>query len=453
MVGIGAMRTLAGLISRFQIAHRAGVTFKGIRRVYETCGYLENIEPEDYRERYERNGLAKRVVEAYPNDTWGGEPLVFEDEDPDVETLFEKEWDEFASRLNVVSTFRKADILARLGRFSIILIGAPGDLQTPLPKPLKLSSIEYLQPFSELDITVSEMDLVNQTQDRRFGLPNYYTVSRIGGIRVNVGRRVHWTRVLHFAEGQLDDILYGTPALKASWNDFDNLEKVLGAGSEAFWMRANQGMQVNVDPGIKLNDEAKKALEEELLKYQHGQSRLMKTRGVDITTLGSDVANFNPQVDSIITVIAGSQEIPKRILAGSEMGELASTQDRTNWGQRITVRRKNYATPMFFRQFIDRLIEFKALPEPTEYDVEWVPMASMDDIEKADLGIKYSTINKNYGKVVVKRSETREILGLEALDEAILDEEPEDDLVDDPEDGLPPVNDKVPIPDDSEEDE
>ena len=83
----------------------------------------------------------------------------------------------------------------------------------------------------------------------------------------------------------------------------------------------------------------------------------------------SDPSNH---VSILLDLIAGTTGIPKRILIGSERGELASTQDETAWNSRVDERRRNYAEPMILRPFIDRLIDLSVLPEPKGgYVIDW----------------------------------------------------------------------------------
>jgi uncharacterized protein len=88
------------------------------------------------------------------------------------------------------------------------------------------------------------------------------------------------------------------------------------------------------------------------------------TRGAKLQDLGSAVAQFGPQVDAIMDMIAGGSRVPKRILLGSERGELASTQDKENFDARVKDRRKDHAGPNVFRPFVDRLVWMGALPAP-----------------------------------------------------------------------------------------
>ena len=79
----------------------------------------------------------------------------------------------------------------------------------------------------------------------------------------------------------------------------------------------------------------------------------------------------SPQIEAQIDAICVQIPIPKRIFIGSERGELASSQDKGSWNERLEARHNNYLTPRVVATFVDRLITLKVLPEPVEYQIEW----------------------------------------------------------------------------------
>jgi len=416
---VGMLRWLAESIvgSRSLLAGAAGKTFGGNRDIYAALGYARNITPQQYTDRYRRNSIAGRIVEALPEATWRGGGEVIENEDPDDITEFELAWEEFAHRTKVWNTLLRADIVSGLGRYAVILLGAPGNVDSPLPVNLNPEDIAFLSVFGEAQCKIDDGDLVKDISDPRFGLPEYYklTVNNIVVRNAQNWRRVHWTRIIHVCDSALDSPMFGTPRLERCWNLLDDLEKITGGGAEAFWLRANQGLHIDVNPEVAHNVEERAALQEQVDKYAHGITRQIRTRGVDLEVLGSDTASIAPNVDSILTLLAGGTKIPKRILTGSEMGELASTQDRSNWAERVSDRRRNFADPMVVRQLIDRLIDHGALPTPEDandldgnYIVRWPSIQNLDEKERAAVALQIADINGKMGMMVVTPQQIRD---------------------------------------------
>jgi hypothetical protein len=434
---VPGFRAAAGeLASRSRLGSRAGITYGGKRDLYEALGYKRSLAPADYRERFDRNAVAARIIEAKPQSTWRGGGVIIENETPDIETPFETAYDALNRRLNIWSCFQQVDILAGFGHYAIILIGAPGKLDEPLKRVRSADDILYLQPYSEADAPVATWD--NDPQSARFGQPVTYNLSRpnpssLSPILTDVasqrnrtaGRAVHFSRVIHIADGLLDDRINGIPRLERCWNLLDDLDKVTGGGAEAFWRRADAGLQVDVDPEMELEPPDEAALDDEIDDYVHGLRRVVRTRGVKMNPLTSAVAGIKDPIDGIMSQLSAGTGIPQRILMGSERGQLASTQDDDNWTARIADRRKDFAGPMVVIPTLERLVVLGALPPPAQpFEPRWPEVDNLDDLQKATVAGKWAVINKDMGEVVVLPNEIRDrLLGLPPLEEVA---DPED---------------------------
>lgn len=417
---ISAIRALADtspLVARALFGSRGGLTtFGGKRDIFNALGYAKILSPEMLRTRYQRNELAGAIVDAYPDATWRGGGELVEDEDPNTETAFEKAFNELNKRLHLWSVFRRADVLAGMGPFSVILIGAPGEFNTPLGK-IGPDKLLYLTPFSAEDASVDL--LVSKTDDQRFGLPEVYGLKRIAGAtNRDRKRQVHWSRILHVARDPLDDEVNGQAILERVWNRLDDLEKVAGSGAEAFWKRVWQGLHLNIDPEIEIKDPEVEDLKKQVDEWEHGLRRVFRTRGVEVGALNSEVSDFKNQIAAIVGLLSAGTRIPQRILLGSERGELASSQDDENWDSRIKARREEWAGPFIVRPFVDRLIAAGVLPKPPkDYEVRWPDMHELSPKERVELANKAADTNSKAGETVVTPDEIRDIyLGLPPLD-------------------------------------
>jgi hypothetical protein len=417
VIGVAEIRQLASeLTNRARFAAIAGLTFNGNRNLYEALGYDRELTIVKYRARYKRNSIAARVVESMPRATWRGGAELIENEDPQTSTEFEEAWQELEDRLHVWSVFGRADVLAGLGEYAIILIGATGAFDTPLPAMSGTEGIYYLTPFGQDDALIDTY--VTDITNPRFGQPEYYQVKRIGNIKSSTSLKVHWSRVIHVADNVLDDQIHGTPRLERVWNLLDDLDKVTGAGAEAFWIRAHQGYHFDLDKDLQIDPAEATKMKESAEELAHGLRRTIATKGMKVQTFGSDVANFGPQVDAIITLIAGGTGIPKRILVGSERGELSSLQDKENWERRVSDRRMEFAEPFVVRPFVQRITEQGALPEVENYDIRWPEIEDLNETEKAQVASAWAGLNTAAGEVVVTGAEIRDlVLGLEKLEE------------------------------------
>lgn len=417
---LGLIQSASALIQRARLGSAYAKTFSGNRDMYVTLGYPEVITAAMYRARYDRGGIAGRIVDVKPEDTWRGGAYLMEEDDPEKETPFEEATEALVKKFKLWSLLQQADTLSGIGRYAVILIGAPGEMDQPLEKcgPEELA---YLSVYSEEDATIESYEEDNKNP--RFGRPKFYTINRaaVDGKRAQTitGKRVHYTRVHHVVDGVLDDVVFGSPRMRRVWNLLDDLDKVTGGGAEAFWRRADGGTQLDLDPTVELTADEEANLETETDEFIHGFKRVMRTRGLTVNRMGSDVADIKGPAEGIIMQISASIGVPQRILMGSEQAKLASEQDRTNWDRRIEARRAEYAGPHVVRPFFNWLISLGVLPEPgEEYEVVWSQVNTLDEGEQLALADKAAGVNQKMGKTVVTVDEIRDkFLGLAPLRE------------------------------------
>lgn len=420
------------LLERYRFARGIGTTFGGLRDLYHILGYESVLTVAHYRERYERGGVAGTAVDIFPDATWRGEGWLEEDEDPKVITQFEAEWTALDQRLGIWPTLCRVDKLSLLSTYAVLLIGTgDGNLSAELPRGTSPDAVLFLEPFiggggpqwstrrgqrqagmaaiSDIGADATIKDFERDITSPRYGKPKTYQLKRTSFEQGGTLPDVHWSRVIHVAYGCLDDDIYGRPILARPWNLFDDLEKVSGGGAEAFWLRANRGMQLDIDKDIQgLGDPEKADLKNQVEQYVHQLTRVLRTRGVTVKELGSDVANFANPGDFLMSLIAGTTRVPKRILTGSEMGELASTQDRENFRDIVNGRQTGYAAPGILRRLADRLIEYGYLTKPTKYDVKWPRTEVLTENERAAGAEKWAMVNKTMGETIFTSDEIRE---------------------------------------------
>lgn len=422
------IKTLSSvLMERLRWAKMAGLSFSNRRDLYQVLGFERHLTTAQYRDRYSRGGIAKRIVTVFPNATWRGGMELIDDENPDNLTEFEQAWKDLEQKHQIKAKLNRVDKLSRLSTYAVLLIGAPGELDTPLPNG-RSEDLLYLQPFSggggpnttassralavDADATIFEFD--TEVTSPRFGLPISYQLKRVDVANAMAQKPVHWTRIIHVAEDLLDDDVFGTPALEAVWNLLDSLDKVTGGGAEAFWLRANQGTAIKVDADAAMDVDERQAMEDKVEEFSHQMRRFILLRKAEMDVKGSDVADFSNPADAILTQIAGTLGIPKRLLLGSEMGELASSQDRDNWRDQISSRQTEYAGPYILRPLVDRLIAHGYLPKPQDdgYEIKWPDIQTLTAKERVEGAKGWAEVNKisveATGKPVFLTSEIRD---------------------------------------------
>lgn len=425
------------MLKRFALGIIAGLQMSGTRDLYSVFGYNGNPEFKDFLAKYVRQDIAKRIVTAYPASTWKGTPEITGNTQS-----FDNAWKDFVNAFQPFNHLERADKLAGIGSYGILLIGF--DDGASLDKPVRrASSILYMQPYMEGSVGIKK--LVSDTRSPRFGKPEAYVIktfdpnkfgaSSPGATVAMAGAtreiEVHWTRILHLAEDTTEDTIFGIPRLLPVYNLLDDLLKVCGGSAETFWLVGNRGLHIDVDKEMELNASDAEDLAEELEEYQNQLRRTIRTRGVKIHNLGSETPDPKNTFNVILSLLSGATGIPQRILLGAEAGQLASEQDRANWAERVEERQQDYADPHVLRQFIELMVNAGLIAKPKKLEIKWPSAFQLSPLEKAQMYAQHARSVINLSRQFAQQPittipEARVMIGLPAegappaVDQALL---------------------------------
>ena len=391
------LEVLSTMVSRLSLSQRLGKSFSGDRDLYSTLGYPTEIEYEDYRARYSRQGIAAAIIDRPIDMTWTGKIEVKE---IDNDTL-QKDYDILDKELKLKNNFKRLDTLSSIGRFAVLLLGF-NDIQTKEQMAQMVTKgtgrkLLYVKSFSESMVKIKKYD--NLSSSKRYGKPVLYQISMdniSAGTSFNVD--VHYTRVIHVAGEVLENDIFGIPVMQKVYNRLMDLEKLVGGSAEMFWRGARPGITGNVAKDFEMGDNLEESVKLQIDEFEHDLRRILVNQGVEFKTLDSQISDPINHVDIQIQMISAETGIPKRILTGSERGELASSEDKGAWLELIQTRREEYAEANIVRTFIDRCIEFGVLSEVKDgaYLITWSDLFAQSEKEKTEIGKVRSMALKDY---------------------------------------------------------
>lgn len=404
------------------------------RNIEQECGYTapENRTSEDYRKLFDAEPVAARVVIVFPSECWQVCPWMYEDEDLENETEFEKAWDELGRQVSGIGLYRgeegnpiweyleRADVLSGIGQYGVIILGV--DDGKALDEPLDLIELDklksesprenvenakprkllYLTVLDERDAPVSAWE--QDSNSPRFMRPTYYTITINNSNNSNLAPgddnpsrtavvrtiKVHWTRVVHIADNlQAGSESLGTPRMQQVYNRLYDLHKLYGGSAEMFWKGAFPGLSFETHPQlggqVKID---KRDARSQYEKYINGLDRAFMIPGLEVKSLAPQVADPTAHIDAELEAICIMIGCPKRVFLGSERGELSSEQDIRAWYSRVKRRQNRYLTPRVISTFIEHLIKARILPMPKQYSVMWPDVASVTETEKATISLQ-----------------------------------------------------------------
>lgn len=457
------------LATRAALATEIGQSWGDVedRQYFDTLGYpiQEELGVDEFWLMYDRGDIAQTIVEAPALATWNDVPIVEDDVADDERggdsetTDFEDDVEELFDEVGLLDALYRLDVLQRIGRFGVLFIGwadgtenvddfeDPVDESTLAQADSPSEAILYLQPFSERHV---DFERVEDPSDERFGGPDHYEID-FGDDHPAGTTEVHPDRVLHVAEGALEDEWIGRSALRAIYNILLDIRKVRGGSAEMYWRDAKQRLIANLDPDVQgAPDEDE--LSDQVVEMVNDLRDVVWGRGLDIDEIEGGAPDPSGALEPNINLLAGNVRIPKRKLLGTERGDLASSQDEAAFVQMVEQRWSTFAEGNILRAFLDLCLDFEVIADP------------VDETYTADLPDLFELTEKEWAEIFALRAravkdgasmgDPAELMGRERRLDFIFDLEPEDDEGAGPaEPGEPGAPDDVEDPLDEDDDE
>ena len=375
------------------------------RDLNKEAGYPEAPNAANtYKPLYRREGVARRVVDIWPDECWRYAPNVYQTEEQTT-TAFEETWEDIVAHFNVNHILHRVDRASGIGQYGLLLFGL--DDAKPLNEPVenvapdgsgkraggKDLSILYMRVFDESQAEVVAWEQ-NETHPR-FGQPTIYQLriaDPMGGDGAATVKLVHWTRVLHIADNRESSEWLGCPRMEPCLNRILDIRKILAGAGEMFYRGGFPGLDIRTQRPTGANTLPPvidvEATRQQLELYMNRLQRYLISDGTEAHSLTTQIADPTANFMVCMNYIAVTIGVPLRVLMGTEEAKLASTQDKNTWNERVMHRQNTYISPMLLRPFIDRLIQYGQLPEVDEYSTTWDDLntsSERDNVELAKL--------------------------------------------------------------------
>lgn len=383
-----SFQALSALIARTRLAVGMGIQYGGDRDLYEALGYPLTIDYVDYYAKYTRLDIAKAVIDRPVNATWRG-ILELEETGKSEVTEFENEWVNLRDSLNLKKNFSRLDKLANLGRYAVLFLGFADavSVEKYAMPVVKGSKLKYVRPFSEASAKIAAYE--ENSKNIRFGKPKFYdiTFANLGNGQTQT-LKVHYSRVIHVIEDQLESEVFGAPKLESIYNRLMDLEKIVGGDGEMFWRGARPGYTGKIDKDFGGGPQTEAELKAQFDEYDHNLRRFLVSEGLDLKALESQISDPKNHVEIQLQMISAVTGIPKRILTGSERGELSSEQDSEEYRAFVQERRDEKAEVNIVRPFVNAMIDYKVLPAPStgRYTLAWPNVYDLNPKQKSEIG-------------------------------------------------------------------
>lgn len=385
------------------------------RDLYRECGYPDQITPQMYGQMYKREPIAKRVVDIFAEECWENICEVYEDDDEEKTTDFEKAIKDLDASHHLWHYLERIDKLSGIGSYGLLLLGINDGLPLNLPiegldektgelkKSIKPHELLYMRAFDESLCHVGRWNTDQTTP--RYAQPEIYLIRFLDYTVVPIGQTVtdvithmvHWSRVVHVADNRMSSEVFGVPRMEPVFNRLLDLRKLYGGSAEMFWKGGFPGIGLEVMPELADAEIDQGAVREQMEAYQNSLRRYFAVTGMSIKTLTSSIQKPKEHVDCQLQAISIATGVPWRVFSGAEQAVKAGEQDSDAWDVRLQRRKNQYLTPLVIRPVVDRLIAMGVLPIPKQqFKVSWPESSAPTEKDKSAIATARSQAISTY---------------------------------------------------------
>lgn len=439
---LGEFRSAA---ARQRFGKNSGMDTKR-QNAWQAFGWNPDPTFQDYYRLWERGGLAHGAINRVISKCWQDNPEIIqgdEDKKDAPRTPWEKTFSKFAKNHKLWEAVREADMRRCVGHYSALILQiADGKTWNQPVNGRGVRRLVKIIPAWEAQLYPTEYDM-DETSPT-YGEPIMYTFEEGAvGIANNkaaasfAGRmvQIHPSRVVI-----LGDIVHGVPLLRAGYNDFANLEKILGGSGESFLKNASRQLAIAFDKEVDLEDIAQahgvdmkglKTIYDDVTRgLNQGIDQTVVTQGASVTPLVATVPDPEKHFEASMMSAAASIMIPLMVWIGSQTGERSSTEDQKDWANTCQGRRVRILSGDM-EALVGRLIALRLIDVVEDFTVVWSELGEATQSEKLANGKVMAEINAASaatGETVYTNEEIRTATGHTNQgnqDRALPDEDPE----------------------------
>lgn len=392
---------------RMQMGGLLGMSHDNKRDIYSIYGYEQSISFRQMWQYSRRHGVANRITHGVAKSCWRDGFGLFDSSEDDANEILIDELSAL-KKIGMNKKLEQADILNRIGRFSVLFVGVP-DGRDPSEEIGKVSGDKldqiYFKAFAYDGIQI-EKQITDKTNPR-FGLPEIYTVQKIssGGDQKDreLGSfRVHWSRIVHLNEEALDSEIEGMGQLEPIFNRILDLDKAVGGSAEAYFRNARGKIAYEIDKDFAStlikNESAKDAFDEGAKEFANQWKDWVVTAGAKTHVLDTPHASPADTVKAALWEISGYTGIKIRILTGEGGGQLAGSEDQISYNALIAGRQFSFCGPVIVVGVLEILANVGMIKLPEDYDVRFPVQQAVTEQQQAEISNKKAdTISKVVG--------------------------------------------------------
>jgi uncharacterized protein len=373
--------------------------------LYKDFGYPGTLQFADYYKIYTRNALAHGAVNRTVAKTWESVPTLRytpEDEEPDaLEVAVEQAF----RRKRLWQKLMLADTRSMVGDYAGVILQVKDSAPFNTPArggPGGLAHLHDIIPAWQLQVRPMRFQTDPTALDYGDPLEWQFNESQVQSPNPDDQEArsltIHPSRIVVWSH---DGDIGGPSALMAGYNALIDIEKISGAGGEAFYKNARQNLILKMMEGAQIEQLAAALgveaagvpdkMDEVIQDWTKGFDKSLLLQSIDPQVLSVSLPLPREFFDMMVAEFAASMNIPVKILIGNQTGERASQEDAQDWAQHCMSRRARETIPNIER-FVQALVRAGAMPD-LDWRVEWGDLTEAGAGEKIARATQMAAIN------------------------------------------------------------
>jgi len=336
-----------------------------------------------------REPVAKRVVVDVAFDVMAkGFTVEEETEKPNPE--WTRQVSKVLDELDTKAMLRQLVLFERLygwAALGLSYVDYAADPSKPVQDPKRIVSLTV---FSDHNCSVQSSDVEKDTGSERAGLPNLYTVNKIGTEQ----KKIHYTRMIHYASRLMGHPWRGVPVLAVLYSDltaYRNAREAIvhaikthAAGFADITLKGKKSQRQldNFEKNNKLADLDDRS------HFVHGGDSKVEWIGAKGKALDP-----GPYVDVSLESLSCGSRIPVSHLRGATAGTLAGSEvnDREYWGG-IAMQQSLLERTVW--DLIDRLMDVGQIDRVVDYNLVWPSGFELSDQTVSEIELRDAQTQK-----------------------------------------------------------
>jgi uncharacterized protein len=380
---------------------------------FDSYGWPSVLTFAEYWSMYKRSGYGGAIINKLIDKCWVSDPWVMQSEQRKTEqrNQWESEFYNFARKHDLWFKLQELDRMQAVGQYAGLLLEVRDGKRLDEPMlNVKMPMVSNLLVATEAMLQPQLYD--DDTQSARYGLPKTYILDRseFGDHNPHTVSKttVHHSRVMIWAEGAVNDGVFGESKLERPFNALLSLQKLTGAGPEGFWQASRGSLKMTFDKDADLNKLANlygvslSELPDELGRivedFRRNYDNVIAMQGGVMEPITFSLPSPKDYEATLLNEIAAASGVPLTEMIGQQVDARSSEENGKQFISSCENRRNGFLDRSI-RKTINWFMSVGIL-QSSEFEIFWQPLHEPSLTDRLELADKMASVNLKRAQTV-----------------------------------------------------